>query len=95
MRGGTLSRATPFPHPGTATLQDMLQLEIDTQTTTKNGSSTDALLWLKRALQFVQRLLMEVGLDINARGKEKKKAWIPTSLSGISLTPRYTPTQGL
>lgn len=38
----------------------MLQLEIDTQTTTKSGSATDALLWLKRALQFVQRLLTEV-----------------------------------
>ena len=48
------------PPTGTTTLQEMIQIEIDTKTTTKKSSSTDALLWLKRALEFVYVFLCEV-----------------------------------
>lgn len=37
---------------GCKTLQSMVQVEIDAKTTTKKGSATDALLWLKRCVRL-------------------------------------------
>eukprot|EP00047_Mylnosiga_fluctuans_P002428 m.224496 g.224496 ORF g.224496 m.224496 type:complete len:199 (-) comp11097_c0_seq1:61-657(-) len=43
-----------------STLQAMVADEIAKKTTTSSGSATDALLWLKRALSFIQVFLQEV-----------------------------------
>ncbi|EGD80436.1 hypothetical protein PTSG_11081 [Salpingoeca rosetta] len=44
----------------TQTLQALVQKEIDAGTTKASGSATDALLWLKRALNFINAFLDEV-----------------------------------
>eukprot|EP00003_Mantamonas_plastica_P010578 TRINITY_DN2002_c2_g1_i16.p1 TRINITY_DN2002_c2_g1~~TRINITY_DN2002_c2_g1_i16.p1 ORF type:complete len:265 (+),score=72.14 TRINITY_DN2002_c2_g1_i16:570-1364(+) len=43
-----------------ATMQKLVQVEIDAKTTTKSGSATDALLWLRRALNFIRMFLTHV-----------------------------------
>ncbi|CAB3978697.1 pleckstrin homology domain-containing family A member 8-like [Paramuricea clavata] len=43
-----------------ATLQSMISFEIHSNTCTAKNSATDALLWLKRALQFTNAFLMEI-----------------------------------
>jgi len=39
-------------------LQDILHQEISTSTTKVRNSATDALLWLKRGLRFIQKFLI-------------------------------------
>ncbi|XP_028393353.1 pleckstrin homology domain-containing family A member 8-like [Dendronephthya gigantea] len=43
-----------------STLQSMINVEIHSNTCTVKNSATDALLWLKRALQFTNAFLMEI-----------------------------------
>ena len=43
-----------------STLQSMISLEIHSNTCTAKNSATDALLWLKRALEFTNAFLMEI-----------------------------------
>ena len=43
--------------PSKDTLEKLLQAEIDGQTTTKGGSATDALLWLKRGLWMMAHFM--------------------------------------
>jgi len=42
------------------TLQQMIQQEIRTKTYKRKQSATDALLWLKRGLRFIQKFLFEI-----------------------------------
>lgn len=42
------------------TLQDMVQQEMNTNTTTVKNSATDALMWLRRSLQFMQEMFKEI-----------------------------------
>ena len=43
-----------------ATLQTMVHQELQTGTHNAKDSATDALLWLKRAMEFIQIFLSEV-----------------------------------
>jgi pleckstrin family protein A (phosphoinositide binding specific) protein 8 len=45
---------------GLATLQSMVKLELDSGTHLNSGSSTDALLWLRRTLDFASAFAAEV-----------------------------------
>jgi pleckstrin family protein A (phosphoinositide binding specific) protein 8 len=81
-----------------STLQSMVVHELETNTHEARNSATDALLWLKRAIEFIQEFVAEVAggehsLDI-AAGKAYTKClrryhnWIVRgmfSVSGISL----------
>eukprot|EP00002_Diphylleia_rotans_P025980 TRINITY_DN5157_c0_g1_i1.p1 TRINITY_DN5157_c0_g1~~TRINITY_DN5157_c0_g1_i1.p1 ORF type:complete len:204 (-),score=59.83 TRINITY_DN5157_c0_g1_i1:103-714(-) len=42
------------------TVQELIKNEIAAKSTKESGSATDALLWLKRALEFIAKLLQEV-----------------------------------
>merc|ERR1711998_9233 len=42
------------------TLQKMVQADIANKTTTKSGSATESLLWLKRAFEFIIGLLIKL-----------------------------------
>lgn len=57
------------------TLQDIVESEIATETTTAKNSATDALLWLKRALQFIVVFLEEVLTGEQDLVKCAKKAY--------------------
>lgn len=45
---------------GFTTLQNIVQREMDTSTTNVRNSATDALMWLNRALRFMQKFLINV-----------------------------------
>lgn len=57
------------------TLQDIVESEIEAGTTLAKNSATDALLWLKRALQFVIIFLKEVLTGEQDLVKCAKKAY--------------------
>ncbi|XP_070571692.1 glycolipid transfer protein-like isoform X1 [Ptychodera flava] len=48
-----------------STLQDMIDAEIETKTTQNKGSATDALIWLKRALQFIRGMFVNLLNGVN------------------------------
>ncbi|XP_002734123.1 glycolipid transfer protein-like [Saccoglossus kowalevskii] len=48
-----------------STLQDMVDCEIEAKTITDKGSATDALIWLKRALQFIHGFVQNLLDGVN------------------------------
>ncbi|EGD77057.1 hypothetical protein PTSG_07397 [Salpingoeca rosetta] len=55
-----LERAYEQDPQGRATLDLLIQHEIDAGTTTAKDAATDALLWLRRALEFIEHFLLMV-----------------------------------
>ncbi|CAH1251670.1 GLTP [Branchiostoma lanceolatum] len=58
-----------------STLQDIVKQEMDTKTTKAKNSATDALLWLKRALQFIRQILVGIATGEKDLTKVAKKAY--------------------
>merc|ERR1711998_197742 len=52
-----LRKSAAADEANAATLQKLVQVDIDTKKTTKSGSATESLLWLKRAFEFIILLL--------------------------------------
>lgn len=57
------------------TMQKMVQSEMDAGTTTKSGSATDALMWLKRALHFITEFLGSIGKGEKNLGNAANQAY--------------------
>merc|ERR1711998_245181 len=52
-----LRKSAAADEANAATLQKLVQVDIDSKKTTKSGSATESLLWLKRAFEFIILLL--------------------------------------
>ncbi|PIK59393.1 putative pleckstrin-likey domain-containing family A member 8 [Apostichopus japonicus] len=53
-------------------LQDIVQQEVKDNTTTAKNSATDALMWLRRSLQFIKEMIKEISAgetDLNLAAK--------------------------
>jgi len=66
------------------TLQQMIQQEIRTKTYRRKQSATDALLWLKRGLRFIQKFLFEIKSGQNNITVALNKAY------ALSLKPYHS-----
>ncbi|KAL5489613.1 hypothetical protein EMCRGX_G018725 [Ephydatia muelleri] len=71
------------------TLQSMVLQELNTNTHNEKNSSTDALLWLKRAMEFIQVFISEVaeGEQRTAYGKTLRRYhnWIVRGIFGLAV----------
>jgi hypothetical protein len=76
--------------PADMTLQELVQAEIDAKTTGAKNSSTDALLWLKRALLFIREFMGNVTEgDRSEKGSVKVRASAAQRTLGAT---RHQPT---
>lgn len=81
-------------------LQDIIQQEVKTNTTTVKNSATDALMWLRRSLQFIKEMCKEIGsgetdlnlVSNNAYSKSLKSyhGWVVRGI--FALAAKAVPT---